>query len=262
MSLSRIVNVADGIGKDRMNALKVKGIDTIKSTVEITEGIYDKAGAIVEVAKSAKSLGLKFVVKLSLMAFYKEVMAETGAENRMFVRKAERGGFENTYKFISKLVAENAAPDYVEIETEEFSTIPGLTLGFEEQTRMINGCINAAKAAWPMCKIILSTKDSADNETAKKYFNRFQVSGGKQFDIISLRYELSAETLYELNNNLSDLSRRFEADMIVDISDMADVESADISLEDLDSIMDNVPLGRGFGTVYSDMELEVATLVA
>lgn len=262
MSLSRIVNVADGIGKDRMNALKVKGIDTIKSTVEITEGIYDEAGAIVEVAKSAKSLGLKSVVKLDLMAFYKDVIAETGADSRMFVRKAERGGFENSYKLISKLVAENAAPDYVEIETEVFSSIPGITLGNEEMTRLINGCINAAKAAWPMVKIILSTKDSADNETAKKWFNRFQVSGGKQFDIISLRYELSAETLYELNNNLSDLSRRFEADMIVDISDMAEVESADISLEDLDSIMDNVPLGRGFGTVYSDKELEVAALVA
>ena len=50
--------------------------------------------------------------------------------------------------------------------------------------------------------------------------------------------------------------------MIVDISDMADVESADIALEDLDSIMDNVPLGRGFSTIYSDKELEVATLVA
>ena len=262
MSLSRVVNVTDGISKDRMNALKVKGIDTIKSTVVITEGIYDKAGAIVELGKNAKSLGLKLVVKVSLESFFKEVMAETGADSRMFVRKAERGGFENTYKLISKLVAENAAPDFVEIETEEFSSMQGITPGFEEQTRMINGCINAAKAAWPVCQIILSSKDSADNETAKKWFNRFQVSGGKQFDIISLQYELSAETLYDLNINLSDLSRRFEAEMIVDISDMADVESADISLEDLDSIMDSVPLGRGFGTVYSDKELEVATLVA
>lgn len=262
MSLSRMVNVVEGVGKDRMNALKVKGVDTIKSTVEITEGIYDKAGSIVELSKNAKSLGLKLNINLGLMTYYKEVIAETGADNRMFVRKAERGGFENTYKLISKLVAEKAAPDYVEIDTEIFSTIPGMTLGFEEQTRMINGCINAAKAAWPMCKIILSTKDSTDNETAKKWFNRFQVSGGKQFDIISLQYELSSETFYDLNVNLSDLSRRFEAEMIVDISGMENAGSADIGLEDLDSVVELVPLGRGFGTVYSDKELEAATLVA
>ena len=44
---------------------------------------------------------------------------------------------------------------------------------------------------------------------------------------------------------------RFEADIIVDISGQADVASADIGLEDLDSAISIVPLDRGFGTVYS-----------
>ena len=100
------------------------------------------------------------------------------------------------------------------------------------------------------------------NEAAKKWFNRFQVSGGKPFDIISLSYELSAETFYDLSINMSDLSRRFEAEILVDISAQTNVETADIGLEDLDSAVSIVPLDRGFGVVYSNEELETATLVA
>ena len=127
---------------------------------------------------------------------------------------------------------------------------------------MINACINAVKAVNPACKVILGTKDSCDNEKAKKWFNRFQVSGGKPFDIISLSYILDAESFYDLSMNMSDLSRRFEADIMVDISEQENVSEADIGLEDLDSAITIVPLDRGFGTVYSDKGLDEATLVA
>ena len=111
--------------------------------------------------------------------------------------------------------------------------------------------INAVKAVFPECKVIIGTKNSLDNEAAKKWFNRFQVSGGKKFDIISLEYELSSETFYNISLNMSDLSRRFEAAIIVDISGQADAASADIGLEDLDSAVSIVPMDKGFGTVYA-----------
>ena len=122
--------------------------------------------------------------------------------------------------------------------------------------------INAAKAACPAGKIILSSEDSTDNEKAKKWYNRFQVSGGKPFDIISLKYKLDAETLYDLSCNMSDLSRRFNADILIDISSEEDPYSANIDLSDVDSAINLVPLKRGFGTVYSDMVLSKANLVA
>ena len=261
-NLSRIVKVTDGVGKDRMNALKTKGVDTISSIADLTDGIYDRADAIIETGKNVKSLGLKWCVQLGLLSFYKEVMTGTGADNRMFVRKAERGGFENIHKLFTKLSESGVAPDFIEIETETFGKLQGLTLGFEEQTRMINACINAVKAVAPECKVILRTEESSDNEKAKKWFNRFQVSGGKPFDIISLGYELNSETFYNLSLNMSDLSRRFEADILVDISEQDNPSGADIALEDLDSAIAIVPLGRGFGTVYSDKEMDEAVLVA
>ena len=261
-NLSRIVNVADGVGKDRMNALKTKGVDTLMSVITLKNGIYDSADAIVELGKDATSLGLKWCAKLGLLSLYEEVMAETGADNRMFVRKAERAGFENIHKLFTVLSQNGAVPAFIEIDTDIFNELQGITLSFEEQTRMINACINAVKAVNPACKVILGTQDSTDNEKAKKWFNRFQVSGGKPFDIISLSYVLDAETFYDLSMNMSDLSRRFEAGIIVDISVMDNPGEAEIGLEDLDSAIAIVPLDRGFGTVYSDKGLDEATMVA
>lgn len=260
--LSRIVFETEAVSKDRLNSLKTKGVDIVMSDIEITDGIYDRADAVIETGGGTKSLGLKWALKLGLMTLYQEVMRETGADNRMFVRKAERGGFENVHKLFTKMAERNAVPDFIEIDTDIYAALPGITLSFEEQTRMINSCINAAKAVNPACQVILSTSDSSDNEKAKKWFNRYQVSGGKPFDIISLNYELDSETFYNLSMNMSDLSRRFEAKIIVDISRQDNPLSADIALEDLDSAISIVPLDMGFGTVYSDKGLDEAILVA
>lgn len=259
--LCRMVSVSDVLTKDKINVLKTKGTDTIFTKVEISDGIYDRADAIVAAGSDVHSLGVKWCVSLGLAALYQGVMAEVGTDNRMFVRKAERAGFENIHKLFTKMAGVGAAPDFVEIEVDVYSEI-GLTLSFEEQTRMLNACINAAKAASPEAKVILATKESTDNEKAKKWYNRFQVSGGKPFDIISLKYTPDAETLYDLSCNMSDLSRRFDKDIMVDISGMADISSASIGLEDVDSAINIVPLDKGFGTVYSDLVLDKAVMVA
>ena len=259
--LCRMANVTLGTASDRLNVLKTKGIDTIYSVIGMKNGIYDEAAPIIEFANSVKSLGLKWCAGIDLLPLYQGVIAETGNDNRMFVRKAERAGFENVHKLFTKMAGVGAEPDFVEIDVDVYSEI-GITLSFEEQTRMINACINAAKAANPAAKIILATKDSTDNEKAKKWYNRFQVSGGKPFDIISLKYTLDAETLYDLSCNMSDLSRRFDKDIMVDISGMADISSASIGLEDIDSAVSIVPLDKGFGTVYSDLVLDKAIMVA
>lgn len=260
--LCRMVNAGVEITKDRISVLKTKGIDTIFTSIEISDGIYDRADAILASGSDVHSLGLKWCVNLDPTPLFREVMAQTGADNRNFVRKAERSGFENAHKLLTKLAGAGAAPDLVQIEVEMFSRITGITFSFEEQTRMMNSYINAAKAACPQCRIILSTEESTDNEKAKKWYNRFQVSGGKPFDIISLRYTVDAETLYDLSCNMSDLSRRFDVDILLDISGLEDVDSSDLGLEDIESAVKIVPQDRGFGTVYSDVLLSKADLVA
>lgn len=260
--LCRMVSVNDGLTKDVISVLKTKGTDTILSSIELSDGIYDRAEAITASGSDVHSLGLKWSVNLELTSLFKAILSETGSESRMFVRKAERTCFENVHKLFTKLSGANAAPDFVQIDISEFSNFKGLSFSFEEQTRMINALINASKAACPASRIILASEDSTDNEKAKKWYNRFQVSGGKPFDIISLRYTLDAETLYDLSCNMSDLSRRFNADILIDISKDEDPSSASIDLSDVDSAISLVPLDRGFGTVYSDMVLSIANLVA
>ncbi len=260
--LCRMVNVSNGLTKNAISVMKTKGIDTIVSSIELTDGIYDHAEAITASGNDVHSLGLKWCVNLKLASLFASIISEVGSESRMFVRKAERAGFENVHKLFTKLGEANAAPDFVQIEISEFNELKELSFSFEEQTRMINALINAAKAACPESRIILTSNDSTDNEKAKKWYNRFQVSGGKPFDIISLKYSLDAETLYDLNCNMSDLSRRFNADIMIDLTADKDVYSASIDLSDVDSAISLVPLDKGFGTVYSDLVLNKANLVA
>lgn len=260
--LSRMVKVNGIVDKDSLNTLKTKGADTVISSIAIEAGISENAGSILEFAANVKSLGLKWCMGMDVMPLYKSVISEVGADNRMFVRKSERGAFENVHKLFTAMAEKNAVPEFIQIDSDIYSSIENINLSFEEQTRMINVIINAVKAVSPSCKIIFSTKESVDNEKAKKWFNRFQVSGGKPFDIISLQYEINAETFYALSMNMSDLSRRFGADIIVDVSGQADVAEADISVADLDSAIEIVPQEHGFGTVYSAQAMNTATMVA
>ena len=80
-NLSRMVNVVDTVSKDRINALKTKGVDTIVSTLNIVGGIADNADSIVEMGGNIKALGLKWCANLGLISLYKEVLAETGADS-------------------------------------------------------------------------------------------------------------------------------------------------------------------------------------
>ena len=249
-NLCKMVNVPES-SADSISSLMSKGIHAVMNHVNVTNGIYDSAEQIIKSGKDIVGAGLKWCAKLNLLPLYEEVKSETGADNRMFVRKSERGGFENIHKLFTKLSENGAKPSFVQIDSGLFDELQGISLSFEEQTRMVNSVINAVKAVFPECKVIIGTKNSLDNEAAKKWFNRFQVSGGKKFDIISLEYELSSETFYNLSLNMSDLSRRFEAAIIVDISGQADAASADIGLEDLDSAVSIVPMDKGFGTVYA-----------
>ena len=119
-NLSRMVNVASGVSKDRLNILRTKGVDTVMSNARIVNGVADAADSIIEVGSDASSLGLRWCLNLDVMPLYEEVLKEVGLDNRMFVRKAERGGFENVHKLFTKLAGTGVSPDFVQIETESF----------------------------------------------------------------------------------------------------------------------------------------------
>jgi len=260
--LCRMADVSMGANKEKLNALKTKGLDTILTTVSISTDGCEGLESVAGYGNDIMSIGLKWCIKLDMEGLYQSVLSEVGADSRMFIRKAERASFENVHKLFSRVKEVGAVPEFVMINIDIYAELGGLSLRFEEQTRVINAVTNAVKAACPNCKVIFSTKDSTDNEKAKKWFNRYQVAGGKGFDIISLSYELNSETFYDLSCNMSDLSRRFDAFIIVDISSQDDVSSSDIGLADLDSAISIVPMDKGFGTIYSDKLLDVVGQVA
>ena len=69
-------------------------------------------------------------------------------------------------------------------------------------------------------------------------------------------------TFFTLSQNMSDLSRRFDKDIMVDICGHEKVDDLDIGVADLDSAIELVPMEKGFGAVYADTALDTAVLVA
>ena len=263
MSESKTIFAVDSfIGKDAIVAIKTKGMSIISKSVEMCNGIFDKADEIVSFGKAINESGMQMYLSLDMKDIFMSILSETGADNRMFVRKAERTIFENVHKLVTKLQQEGAAPTYVELDTDMFSVVESIKFSFEEQTRIINAVINAVKSAAPAVKISLANSSASDNEAAKKWFNRFQVSGGKPFDIVSLKFDMNAETFYDMTLNMSDLSRRFEAEIIIDITGVQSPDDADISVSDVATAVGLVPLDRGFGIICSESLLATGKMVA
>ena len=51
---------------------------------------------------------------------------------------------------------------------------------------------------------------------------------------------------------MGDLSRRFEAEIIIDVKEVADVSKADISFDDVSSAVSVVSLDRGLAVNYAE----------
>ena len=98
--LCRMVEVSSGLTKDGINVLKTKGVNTILSSIEMSDGIYDRADAWVTVGSNVHSLGLKWCVNLDLSTLYQGVIAGVGSDNRMFVRKAEEPDLRMCISFL------------------------------------------------------------------------------------------------------------------------------------------------------------------
>ena len=254
-NLHRIVHVDLSIESDKLKLLKSNGASVIESTVELQVGIIDNAGLIYQLGKDIQTAGMTWDILFDVRGILQQVLAETGPDNRMFVRKAERTIFENAHKLLSKLKEANYAPKYVSFETEIFDTIPSITLNYEEKARIINGIINAAKSGIPDCKLIVISHETTDNEAAKKQISKIKVASGRAFEavnLISIKYDMDVEKFYDLNLNMNDLSRRFEAGIILDISDLLSESESDLSLSDLDLTLGAISLERGYGVIYSE----------
>ena len=253
-NLCKMVHVDLSIESDKLKDMKTNGASVIESTVELQTNILDSAGLIYQLGKDIQTAGMTWNIFFDVRSILQEVLAETGPDNRMFVRKAERTIFENANKLLVKLKEANYAPKYVSFETEIFDAIPSVTLNFEEKARIINGIINAAKSGIPDCSLIVVSREATDNEAAKKQISKIKVASGRAFEavkLISIKYDMNVENFYDLNLNMNDLSRRFEAGIILDISELLDESDSDLGLSDLDLTLEAISLDRGYGVIYS-----------
>lgn len=231
--------------------LSGKGINTIRYYVgETTNGNTFSIADILPVAKEAVSLGINWIMHIDMRNIITSDGSPVPTEARMFIRASERKTFEFVLKNLQMLKSENALPSIVEIDCEMNVIFPEVKLGSEDEKRVLNAAINGAKAENPDMKVMFYLSSGLDNEACKKPVNRFFVAGGRPFEYLSVDFTgKGLSDLYTLSQNISDLSRRFEKDIIiVETSDTCDDELSDVLIQSLAA----VPLERGLGVIFSD----------
>ena len=204
-----------------------KGVNTIRYYVgEVSSEDTFSINDVLPVVKEAVSLGMNWIMHLNMRNIITADGSAIPNEPRMFIRASERKIFEFVLNNLKRLAAENALPS------------------------ILNAAINGATAENPKMKIMFYLSAGLDNEVCKKAINRFTVAGGRPFHHLSVDFsEKKTSDLLPFSNNISDLSRRFDKDIIiVETSASCTDEVQDMLIQHLA----NIPFDKGLGVIFSD----------
>ncbi len=228
-----------------------KGVNTIRYYVgEVSSEDTFSINDVLPVVKEAVSLGMNWIMHLNMRNIITADGSAIPNEPRMFIRASERKIFEFVLNNLKRLAAENALPSIVEIDCEMGRVFPEVKLGSDEEKRVLNAAINGATAENPKMKIMFYLSAGLDNEVCKKAINRFTVAGGRPFHHLSVDFsEKKTSDLLPFSKNISDLSRRFDKDIIiVETSASCTDEVQDMLIQHLA----NIPFDKGLGVIFSD----------
>jgi arabinogalactan endo-1,4-beta-galactosidase len=280
-----------GKEQDALTILKSYGVNYIRlriwnNPVE-ADGYNDLEDTIV-IAKRAKSLGLKFLLDFH----YSDFWADPGKQYKpaawqdLSDKELENAVYEYTKEVITELKEAKALPDMVQIGNEIQSGIlwpTGKTWGegaggFDELARLLNAGIKGVKDSLDQgerVKIMLHLGDGGNNSLYRWFFDEI-TKRGVDFDVIGLSYyPIWHGTLADLQNNMNDISKRYNKEVVVaetayaytlengdDLPNIFGSQEAEIGgypvsvqgqakfLKDLMNVVQQVPDGKGLGIFY------------
>jgi len=196
-------------------------------------------------AKRVKASGMKLLLDFH----YSDYWADPG---KQFKPKAWEGlDFENlkkalydyTFQVISELKAQGTSPDMVQIGNEINHGIvwpEGAVANLDSLAQLLCAGTAATKAADPNIVMMLHVALGGQNDESV-FFIENMIRRGVHFDVIGESYYPKWHgTLDDLRDNLNDLVRRFDKDVIV-------VEYS-AKKEEVHKIAFDLPGGKGKGT--------------
>ncbi len=269
----------NGTPGDALKILTDHGLNAVRLRVWVNppDGYHDQA-ELLDMAKQAKSQGLKLLVDFH----YSDSWADPGKQNKpaawgkLSFDQLKQALYDHTFDVCSRLMAQGTPPDMVQIGNEINGGLlwpDGRTANWDNLAALLTAGFRAVKAGSPSTRVMLHLAEGGDNAFARAWFDQ-AIARAVPFDLIGLSYYLYRHgTLADLQNNLDDLSARYDKDVLVaetaypftsqdkdgfgNIISSNPVAGYDFTpagqkklLADVMTIVRAVPNGRGLGIFY------------
>ncbi len=280
-----------GVRKDPLVILRKNGVNYIRLKIwkdPVNVDGYNDLAETVEMAKRAKKKGLKILLDFHYSNFW----ADPGRQDKptawvgLNPKALEKAVYDHTVQTMRALKNANALPDMVQIGNEINSGMlwpDGKTWGegsggFDRLAPLLRAGMNGVRAVagQKKVKIMLHLAEGGDNGLFRWWFDEITKRGITDFDVIGLSYyPYWHGTLAELSANLTDISARYDKDVIVvetaygftlvDGDGYSNIFNAELQaiagypatvagqanfLTDLRKVVQDVPGGRGLGVFY------------
>ena len=280
-----IYKYSDGTEADALQILKDNGLNyaRLRVWVDPIDGYHNK-DEILLMAKRFHSLGIKLLVDFH----YSDDWADPGKQYKPEAWKdLDFGGlkqalYDFTFDVCNSLVEQGTPPDMIQVGNEINSGIlwpDGHTWdppNWDGLAELLTTGYNAVKDCSPEILVMLHIAEGGDNEMAHWVFDNL-TRRDVPFDVIGLSYyPFWHGTLAELQNNMNDITVRYDKDIIVaefaypftvlEDDGLANIANPRMGMDgylftpvgqrnmmrDVMSIIRGVPNGRGLGVFYWD----------
>jgi arabinogalactan endo-1,4-beta-galactosidase len=277
-----VYKYSDGSEADALQILKDNGLNyaRLRVWVDPADGYHGKA-ELLEMAVRLKDLGIKLLVDFH----YSDNWADPGKQNKPAAWKdydfdqLQKAVYEHTFDICKSLVDQGTPPDMIQVGNEinagmlwpdgDYNHFDNLADLLKEGYRAVKDCSSATL-------VMLHIAEGGDNDLARWWFDNI-TRREVPFDVIGISYyPYWHGSLAELQNNLNDISSRYDKDVIVvetayaftdqEDDNLSNIANTDLAIpgypytpegqrtmvRDIMSIVRAVPNGRGLGIFYWD----------
>ncbi|MFY7840979.1 MAG: beta-galactosidase GalA [Lacibacter sp.] len=243
-----------GVTKDAIEIIKDHGINYVRLRIfhdpAQDSGYSPKKGFCnldytKQMAKRVKAAGLKFLLDFH----YSDYWADPGKQYKpaawknLSFEELKKALYDYTKMVMEELKAQGTLPDMVQVGNEINHGIvwpDGNVANIDQLAQLLCAGTAAVKAVEPKTQMMLHVALGGQNNESVFFIDNM-LSRGVHFDVIGQSYYPKWHgTLADLENNLNDLVRRYNKDVIV-------VEYSALK-EEVNKIAFSLPNGKGKGT--------------
>jgi beta-galactosidase len=243
-----------GITKDAIEIIKEHGINYVRLRIfndpAQDSGYSPKKGFCdlnytKQMAKRVKAAGLKLLLDFH----YSDYWADPGKQYKpaawkgLSFEELKKALYDYTKKVMEELKAQGTTPDMVQVGNEINHGIvwpDGNVSNIDQLAQLLCAGTAAVKAVDPTVQMMLHVALGGQNNESVFFIDNM-IARGVHFDVIGQSYYPKWHgTLTDLENNLNDLVRRYNKDVIV-------VEYSALK-EEVNKIAFSLPNGKGKGT--------------